>query len=59
MTTIKKYIRPCITIVSINNINILCSSDAGMDHICSEFCKHWHFCQDRCRGKYCSDKKYD
>ena len=59
MATIKKYIKPCITIVSINNTNtILCSSDVGMEHICSEFCKFWHMCQDRAKGKYCSDKKY-
>ena len=58
MATIKKYVKPCITIVSVNNTNILCSSNVDMKHICSESCKHWHFCYDRLVGKYCSDKKY-
>ena len=59
MTIIKKYIKPCITIVSVNNTNILCSSNVGMEHVCSEFCKFWHTCQDRTEGKYCLDKKYN
>jgi len=58
MATIKAYIKPCITIVSINSTNILCSSNTH-DYICSEFCKFWHICRDRAKGKYCSDKKYD
>ena len=57
MATIKKYIKPCITIVAINSSNILCSSDTH-DYKCSRFCKLWHLCQDRAEGKYCSDKKY-
>ena len=57
MATIKTYIKPCITIVAINNSNIICSS-GGSAYICSEFCKFWHSCQDRREGKYCSDKKY-
>ena len=52
MTTIKKYIKPCITIVEIRDSRILCSS-GSMDHICSEFCKFWHICRDRAEGKYC------
>lgn len=58
MATIKKYIKPCITIVSVNNTNILCSSNVGMKYICSESCKYWHFCYDRLVGKCCLDKKY-
>ena len=58
MATIKKYIKPCITIVFVDRTNILCSSDAGMKYICSEVCKFWHMCRDRADGKYCSDKKY-
>ena len=59
MATIKKYIKHCITIVSVNNANILCSSGVGMKYICSEFCKFWNICRDRAEGKYCSDKKYN
>ena len=58
MIQIKSYIKPCITIVSINSTNMLCSSDVGMRHICSDFCKLWHICQDREEGKFCRDKKY-
>lgn len=58
MATIKKYIKPCITIVSINKTDILCSSDT-YKYLCSESCKLWHLCQDRTLGKYCSDKKYN
>lgn len=58
MATIKKYIKPCITIVEIRDgSRILCSS-SSMVRICSKFCKHWHFCQDRREGKYCLDKEY-
>ena len=58
MVTIKKYIKPCIAVIEIRDSRILCSSDS-MDYVCSEFCKHWHSCQDRRSGKYCLDKKYD
>ena len=58
MATIKKYIKPCITIVSINSTNILCSSGISK-YICSSFCKFWHVCRDRAEGMYCSDKKYN
>ena len=57
MTTIKKYVKPCISIVEIRDSRILCSS-SSMDYHCSEYCKLWHLCQDRSKGKYCSDKKY-
>lgn len=60
MTVIKKYVKPCITIVSISRTNMLCSSsyDSTMRYICSDFCKLWHICQDRKAGKYCFDKEY-
>ena len=58
MAIIKKYIKPCITIVSINRANILSSSDT-YKYLCSEFCKLWHICQDRLKGKYCLDIKYN
>lgn len=58
MATIKKYITPCITVVEIRDSRILCSS-SSMEHICSEFCKHWHFCQDRREEKYCLNKEYN
>lgn len=57
MSVIKKYIKPCITVIEIKDSRILCSS-SFMDHICSELCKFWHICQDRRDGKYCLDKKY-
>lgn len=57
MSVIKKYIKPYITVIEIKDSKILCSS-SSTDYVCSEFCKHWHFCQDRHGGKYCSDKKY-
>jgi len=62
MVTIKKYIKPCITIIDINRTNILCSSGTdkyNKTYICSEFCKYWHSCQDRHEGKYCRDKEYN
>lgn len=58
MATIKKYIKPYINVVEIRDSRILCSS-SSMNYICSEFCKFWHLCQDRRRGKYCPDKKYN
>ncbi len=57
MTIIKKYIKPCVTVVEIKDSRILCSS-SSMEHICSEFCTLWHKCLDRSEGKYCLDKKY-
>ena len=57
MATIKSYIKPCITIVEIRDSRILCSS-SSMDYICSEYCKIWHSCQDRRKGKYCLNKEY-
>ena len=62
MTIIKKYTKPCITIVVVNSFNILCSSDINDDkykYICSKFCKFWHLCRDRSEYKVCLDKKYD
>ena len=60
METIKKYKKPCITTVSIDRIGILCSSESNTHrrYQCSEFCKFWHLCRDRAKGKYCSDKEY-
>ena len=58
MATIKKYVKPCISIVEIRNSRMLCSSNS-MNYICSEGCKLWHICRDRAEGKYCSDKKYN
>lgn len=60
MTVIKKYVKPCITIVSISRTNMLCSSSHGdiMKHICSKGCRFWHICRDREEGKYCFDKEY-
>ena len=59
MATIRKiYIKPYITIIPIDRINILCSSGTSI-YICSKYCKLWHICQDRDKGKYCSDKTYD
>ena len=58
MASIKNYIKPCITVTEIRDSGILCSS-SSMDCICSESCKHWHFCQDRLIGKHCLDKKYN
>lgn len=57
MATIKKYIKPYVTTISINRTNILCSSGT-YKYICSDFCKLWHICRDRAIGKYCPDKKY-
>ena len=56
MATIKKYIKPYITIVKISNSRILCSSDT-LSYICNDRCKYWHICQDRYSGKTCLDKK--
>ena len=53
----KQYIKPCITIIEINNSGILCSSSPTY-YSCSEDCKHWHFCHDRHIGKHCLDKEY-
>lgn len=58
MKTIKKYIKPCITTILIDRIDMLCSSDTSY-HICSNACKLWHICQDRDKGKYCPDKTYN
>lgn len=60
MKSIKKYMKPCITIISINSTDMLCSSYAStMRYVCSDFCKLWHICQDREKGKFCKDKKYN
>lgn len=53
------YIKPYITIVNINSISILSSSDYNtMEYVCSEQCKLWHICRDREIDKFCKDKKY-
>ena len=57
MVTIKRYIKPQITIIAISDSKILCSSNS-MDYICSEYCKLWHICQDRLKGQYCPDIEY-
>lgn len=57
MKTIKSYIKPQITVITIDKVNIL-SSSGTQRYICSEFCKLWHICRDRSEGKYCSDKEY-
>lgn len=58
MATIKKYIRPCITIVEISDSRMLCSSESDpWGYICNDRCKYWHICQDRYSGKACLDKK--
>ena len=59
MTTIKKYIKPCITTIFIDRADMLCSSESDTHkYLCSTFCKFWHLCRDRAEGKYCSDKRY-
>jgi len=51
-----KYITPKTSEISIAYSNILVAS--GNNFSCNEWCKHWHFCQDRLKGKDCSDKEY-
>lgn len=51
-----KYTTPKTSSVSIVCDNIIASSEER--DLCNEWCKHWHFCQDRQVGKNCSDKKY-
>lgn len=51
-----RYITPKTSEVSIACSNILVASEDNF--ICSDGCKHWHFCQDRRIGKDCPDKEY-
>ena len=59
MATIKKYIKPQITAISVNN-EILCSSQYLSEIVdrCSDSCKLWHICRDRRLYKECRDKQY-
>lgn len=57
MATIKSYIKPQITVITIDKVNIL-SSSGTVKYMCSSNCRFWHLCQDRSEGKECSDKKY-
>ena len=55
----KKYNTPEITIIEVKQTSFLCSSYLDdRQRKCNCFCKHWHFCQDRCEGKKCYDKVY-
>ena len=51
-----QYIKPEISICNIQPTQIIASSEyAGY---CDDWCKLWHICHDRQRGKMCKDKEY-
>ena len=57
MATIKSYITPQTVVIPVNTTGLLCSSYKRRG-ICTEWCKHWHFCRDRQVGKECDEKTY-
>lgn len=52
------YQIPKMIVVSIEDNDLICSSICGAHYECNDFCKLWHICRDRQRGKYCTDKIY-
>ena len=54
------YTTPDTKAFSIVCENIIASSNNGEKGtlVCSEFCKHWHFCLDRKPDRLCPDKEY-
>lgn len=48
----KKYIKPNIRSIGVGSYNILVSSN---NKICNRYCKVWHICPDRNKGKMCKD----